>query len=258
MMKPNVAFKTMKSETGYTTNEHYTDVTERYSKYNKSDYTMAKYLVWAGFQIIDAPTTFAKKTQKIDDLRQFQEETFQVYAHLMQIHDEFTEITSLKSGEIYEIISYFSPGRDKPTNMINWETCLLATICCGSAPTEEEFNESDYDALINSVIKKRMIPLVYLLLMVIQNKGPFKICKGVRESTKCKGTKKFFEHYLYITKYTDEELFKFKESYELSLLSHTERMIIYRAEWAQELVRCKEKYGDDYEFEPLPGRHCRS
>jgi hypothetical protein len=167
----------------------------------KSNYTkkQARPLIWDYYQNNDIPTTFAKKKQEIEDIDQFQQETFELFFYLMNKNNNFESLANLNENESLELIQYMSPGKDKPINMIYWNKCLLATICCGSAPTEQQFNNPSYNGIIDSLVNNKIIPLLYLVINEINKYGEFKIVKTIKENNQiCKTGRVFYIHSLSI------------------------------------------------------------
>ena len=194
-----------KTRHNYADSPWYKEIIKRAESVNKQVINTAKRVVWESFFNKEVPATFAKKTQVIFNLDVFKEETYQLYSYLMQQHKAFSDL-DIKVGEEYEIIKFLTPGADKPQDLIYWNKCLIATLCCGTAPTEEEYEHPSYHQIINSILEVKAIPLVFILILVIQKQGRYKICKGSRNIRLKNINKDIREHYLYITRYTDEEI----------------------------------------------------
>jgi hypothetical protein len=162
----------------------------------------AKQLLWDKYINPDKPTTFAKKPQDIENISLFQEETFQLYIYLLEKYNNFAEVINLKPNIPFEFIHFMSPGKDKPNNLVYWDKCILASLLCGLAPTEEQFNHKSYNQINLTLIKKRIIPLLYLLLNHLNTMGDFTIVKSSKEDTsmKLKNGKSYYIHTLSIMK----------------------------------------------------------
>lgn len=181
----------MKQHINYKKNNYYTDIKNKYINFSKKE---AREIIWDHYVNNDIPTTFAKKKQEIENLEQFQDETYQLFSYLMVKHNEFKNLVNINDS--YELFEYMSPGRDKPINMITWDKCSLATMCCGCAPTEQQFNSSTYNQIITSLINIKIVPLLYLIIKEINKYGNFIIFKGVKEDRS--GPKVFYIHTLSI------------------------------------------------------------
>ncbi len=171
----------MKQKCSFTKNEYYTNILKRDKLIDKRVLKCAKRIIWSSYINDDVPQTFAKIPQTIDNIPLFKEETYQLYSYLMEKHKGFVLLNNLKENEEYKLIEFMSPGRDKPMHLICWEKHLLATLCCGTAPTEEEFYKPSYNSIIDSLIKNKILPLIFLILIEIQKFGLFKIKKTTIE-----------------------------------------------------------------------------
>lgn len=124
----------------------------------------------------------------------------------MTKYNGFIHIATMKPGETFEFINFMSPGKDKPIELVYWDKCILASLCCGLAPTEEQFNESSYNQINITLIKKNIIPLLYLLLKEINKYGDFSIIKTSKENKnlKLKNGNTYYLHYLSIIRNTPQ------------------------------------------------------
>ena len=160
----------------------------------------AKGVLWDHYINPDKPTTFAKKPQDIENIKQFQDETYQLFGYLMTKYNGFKDIKKLKGNEMFEFINFMSPGRDKPAELVYWDKCIIASICCGLAPTEDQYNDKSYNQINKTLIKKNIIPLLFLILEEIKKYGSFNIIKTSKEdkNLKLKNGKTYYLHYLSI------------------------------------------------------------
>lgn len=193
-----------KTRYNYAISPWHKEIIERSKTITKKVLTTAKYVVWESFFNNEVPATFAKKPQTIYNIDVFRDETYQLYSYLMEKHNAFKGL-SLERGEEYEIIKFLTPGMDKPQDLIYWNKCLIATLCCGNAPTEEEYASPSYHQIIDTIIAVKIVPLVFILLLVIQKIGRYKICKGSRNIRLANIGKDIREHYIYISRYTIDE-----------------------------------------------------
>ena len=193
-----------KTRHNYAISPWHKEIIERSKAINKQVLTSAKRVVWEAFINNEVPATFAKKPQVIYNIDAFRDETYQLYSYLMEKHNAFKGL-SLERGEEYEIIKFLTPGMDKPQDLIYWNKCLIATLCCGNAPTEDEYNCPSYHQIIDTIISVKIIPLVFILLLVIQKLGRYKICKGSRNIRLPNINKDIREHYIYVSRYSIEE-----------------------------------------------------
>jgi|694.fasta_scaffold43458_5 hypothetical protein len=193
-----------KTRHNYAISPWHKEIIERSKSINKQVLTTAKRVVWEAFSNKEVPATFAKKPQVIYNIDTFRDETYQLYSYLMEKHNAFKGL-SLERGEEYEIIKFLTPGMDKPQDLIYWNKCLIATLCCGNAPTEEEYSSPSYHQIIDTIISVKLVPLVFILLIVVQKLGRYKICKGSRTIRLPNINKDIREHYIFISRYSEEE-----------------------------------------------------
>jgi hypothetical protein len=207
----------MKSKTNFSSNKLYLDFCKKlHDKVNKSELKKAKRVVWENYENKDVPITFANRIQEIDDVNKFNEETQQLFTYLVFHHEEFKKLESLKDNEQYEIINFMSPGQDKPSHLVKWDKCLIASICCGTAPTEDQYNDTTHDQIKFSLIKSGILPLIYYLYDYVKNVkkiNNLKIVKNSKESN-IKNLKKncfFYVHTLSFVKHEEIDEHEDKE-----------------------------------------------
>ena len=175
--------------------------------YNLNDYSkkIARSYVYDYFINNDIPNTFSNKIQVIENPEIFQNESYQLFIYLLNKFNNFSDLVNLKENEYIDIIQYMTPGKDKPIHMVYWNKCVIASLFCGCAPTKEQYYSNNYHQIINSIIDKKIISLLYLLLLEIRKYGDFILIKGSFEDTNkiSKNGKSYYIHYIRIIKNPD-------------------------------------------------------